>query len=781
MASPNSANPRLDSGVDAMSHGKQVWGRLGLPSGLFALALALRLSPWQSVFHSEGISPHGTDAYYHLRRIQYAIDHFPDFLSFDPFINFPHGAQPIWPPTFDWLVALVLRVLVGPGDPDAMERCAMWVPSVLGAATVVLAYFLGRRFFSQGVGVLGAIFLSLLPAHFWYSQLGFVDHHAAVALLSLCLLWAGMRLLGQIPQSEGFDWDGMRSAAPLGLAMGLALLVWPGSLIHVAIAQVALVACMLTAPNRSQAVVWSRRFAFVHLLAFAIVVPMSAGNQWQRWGSFSPIVLSNFQPLYLAAAAATFWLCSEVWKRWSACQERLVRLGVAALLGAGLVGLLFSLIPELWSGGVDAWNWFARDEEFQAVVAESAPLFYSSSGVSWIRPQVYLSAFVYLTPLALVWAGWRHWGTGRADRWFFLWWCAALFVATLSQRRFMNSYAIPHALLMAYSILALHGVVGRRIGSLGSSISSESEPASKPGAGWGLRLLATALVLAMLSPTFAPYRFHFANLARASQGRAPHSSITLRSFRLVEDAARWLRENSPPPRDPGYSVLGPWGDGHIIKYVADRPVVQDNFGDDVAKENFERAERYFAAMSEDEALVHLLDARVRYVELRSVGSGHGSRYAPGSLFTRLFTLNGSLGPIEDEITGGRKQVAALRHHRLVYESAPRIPNRANARPYCRLFEVVSGATVIGRAPPGSVVRARLGLESRHSGRFEYKAASRVDSEGRYALRLPYSNDGVRSAIQVAPSYRLAVGEQVQRLVVSEAAVQEGLEVRGPDF
>jgi dolichyl-diphosphooligosaccharide--protein glycosyltransferase len=781
MASPNSADPKPDSVVEAKSIGEEAWGRLGLPLGLFAVALALRLSPWQRVFHSDGISPYSTDAYYHLRRIQYAIDHFPGFLSFDPFINFPHGAQPIWPPTFDWLVALVLRVLVGPGDPDAMERCAMWVPAVLGAVTVVLVYFLGRRFFSRGVGVLSAIFLSLLPAHFWYSQLGFVDHHVAVALLSVCLLWAGMRLSGQTPESEGFDWEGTRSAAPLGLAMGLALLVWPGSLIHIAVAQVALVARMLTAPNRSQAVVWARRFAFVHLLALVIVAPMSAGNEWQRWGSFSPIVLSNFQPVYLATAASTFWLCSEVWKRWSLCQERLVRLGVAALLGASLVGLLFSLIPELRVGGVDAWAWFTRDEKFQAVVAESTPLFFSSSGVNWIGPQVNLSAFVYLAPLALVWVGWRHWGSGQADRWFFLWWCAALFVATLNQRRFMNSYAIPHALLMAYSILALYGVVGRRIGSLRSRISPESEPASEPGASWGLRLLATALVLAMLSPTFSPYKFHFENLARALKGQAPHSSKMRRSFRLVEDAARWLSENSPPLRGPGYSVLGPWGDGHIIKYLADRPVVQDNFGDDVAKENFELAERYFAAMSEDEALKHIFDARVRYVELRLVGSGHGSGYAPGSLFHRLFMLNGSLGQIEDKSTGERKQVSALRSHRLIYESAPRSRNKANAKPYCRLFEVVSGARVVGQARGGSVVRARLELESRHSGRFEYKAASRADAEGHYALRLPYSNDGFPSEIQVASSYRLTVDGQVKRLVVSEVAVREGLEVRGPDF
>ena len=76
---------------------------------------------------------------------------------------------------------------------------------------------------------------------------------------------------------------------------------------------------------------------------------------------------------------------------------------------------------------------------------------------------------------------------------------------------------------------------------------------------------------------------------------------------------------------------------------------------------------------------------------------------------------------------------------------------------------------------------RLELESRYSGRFDYNAASRADAEGHYALRLPYSNDGFRSEIQVADSYRLTVDEQVKRLVVSEVAVREGLEVRGPDF
>jgi len=84
MASPNSADPKPDSVVEAKSIGEEAWGRLVLPLGLFAVALALRLSPWQGVFHSDGIGPHGTDAYYHLRRIQYALFELRSLHQFSP-------------------------------------------------------------------------------------------------------------------------------------------------------------------------------------------------------------------------------------------------------------------------------------------------------------------------------------------------------------------------------------------------------------------------------------------------------------------------------------------------------------------------------------------------------------------------------------------------------------------------------------------------------------------------------------------------------------------------
>ena len=91
---------------------------------------------------------------------------------------------------------------------------------------------------------------------------------------------------------------------------------------------------------------------------------------------------------------------------------------------------------------------------------------------------------------------------------------------------------------------------------------------------------------------------------------------------LTVETARWLREHSPPTSSwlipgppPEYGVLAPWGYGHTLRYVAQRPMVQDNFGDDVGTEGFAAAEAYFSAESESAGVEILEQLRVRYVLL----------------------------------------------------------------------------------------------------------------------------------------------------------------------
>jgi len=98
-------------------------------------------------------------------------------------------------------------------DTSRLEALVIWVPPLLGAATVVVLFRFAQRLFGSAIAALAGLALCLSSAHFWYSQIGFVDHHAAVALaatvaLGTGLVWLeeserGRRLvLGELESSE---------------------------------------------------------------------------------------------------------------------------------------------------------------------------------------------------------------------------------------------------------------------------------------------------------------------------------------------------------------------------------------------------------------------------------------------------------------------------------------------------------------------------------------------------------------------------------------------------
>jgi asparagine N-glycosylation enzyme membrane subunit Stt3 len=255
---------------------------------------------------------------------------------------------------------------------------------------------------------------------------------------------------------------------------------------------------------------------------------------------------------------------------------------------------------------------------------------------------------------------------------------------------------------------------------------------------------------------------------------------------VLLDAAVWLRDNTPPtdsPLSPGarpeYGILAPWGFGHLLKYVAQRPTVVGNFGDDVGEGNLRRVTAYFASREPDAVRI-LDDLRARYVLVQTLGDVPDARLHGEAMRKRLSV---------DDSPG-------LAHHRLLYESLLDSERMQLGRSEFRIFERVAGALVEGRAPPGAVVTARLAYQSNRGrrGRFETRAVA--DAAGRYALRLPYSTRGAPPGVRTEPSYALTaasaagvaleaagVGEDAApgRLVVSEADVRSGALVAGPDF
>jgi len=132
---------------------------------VFGVALYFRIAPFHDqVFSGEWIKFTGVDGYYHMRLVDSLLEHFPRFLSFDPYTFFPHGHHVDWPPFFEWFLGGVV-LLFGLGSPTErlIDTVGVYFPPVLGSLTVIPVYFIGSKVFNRGVGLLAAGLIAILP------------------------------------------------------------------------------------------------------------------------------------------------------------------------------------------------------------------------------------------------------------------------------------------------------------------------------------------------------------------------------------------------------------------------------------------------------------------------------------------------------------------------------------------------------------------------------------------------------------------------------------------
>ncbi len=737
------------------------------PLALFASAVVVRAASWREVFVGPLVLPPGHDAWYHLRRIAYGIVAFPSVLEFDPYLNFPAGAKPIWTPVFDWFAAALLRPFANPLEPgglERLERLAIWLPPLLGATTVLAVYRIGRRHFGAGAGWVAGLTLCFLSGHFWYTQLGLLDHHAALGLVATALLGS---LLGWIEREQAERRAAAWMLAGLyGASIAATLAVWPGGLLHVALVEIAAIGFVLSRDDAGVARGLAARQAAAHALAAVAIAPLSLGNLWPQWGRLSPVVLSDFQPWLLGSACVVWALCAVGW-RGSLATARGRTLGFAlAVLGVALAGL--SLLPELRHVGDDAWRWLAKRETFQAQVAESQPLLIEDGKLIWTIAATRLSLLGVVFPLV---AGAIAWSArGRRERvriWSVLGFATGLYAVTLLQRRFFDTGSIGVALTAGLGARELKDWLTIRLGSPRRA---------------GLAV-AALLGLAML-PSLRSYFRPLANEWNAWRQERLWVTGSFGLARAGLELALQLRAGTPPTpgwldlsRRPTYGVLAPWDLGHIIAYVGRRPTVVSNFGDDLGAESFAFMERYFLA-SEAEIAFELERRRIRYVVAQRFPTFLANQPTRASLFRALFVRDGSASYHAES---GALIAPALVRHRLVYETLGRNFRDAAASPVYKLFEVVKGAEVSGRAAAGRIVEVSLALRTNRGRPFAYQTRVRAGADTRYRVRLPHATRAGPSALTAAPSYRFTCGSDARELVVDEQAVQQGLSLTGPDL
>jgi dolichyl-diphosphooligosaccharide--protein glycosyltransferase len=681
------------------------------------------------------------DPYYHLRLALYASEHFPCFLSFDPYLNHPGGASVPWPPLYDLFVVATAR-LAGGGERALETAAALW-PALLGSLTVLPVFAVGRAVGGPGLGLGAAALFAVLPASVVGSRVGYADHHAAVTLLGACLLALQLRVLG----AEGAG--GRRALAPvLALAALRAALVltWPGNLAYLGIAETAFI---LTGAGLARRSALRVEAASLALTAVAIV-PYVAATPPPLGGAFSAVAISWLHPL--ACLAAGVWAALAA--TWAARRASpTARLAWCAALG---LACALALVPPLAGSLGRVAAFLGKQDVMGAVNPEQQGLYVREGDRSWAL--VLLGYFGFLVPLAplLLLARLRS-AADPAAVWVTAAWAATFGALAIGQARFAGDLAPSGAVAFAALSGWIAAPAARRLGPHGA-----------------LRALpALALALVLLWP--AVHFEHAPRLRRAlaPPGPAPADRALLSEAGSLHRFARTVRAATPetagffdPRGRPEYAILADPSLGHVLHAVARRATPASNFGPYAGRESFETVLRVLLGSDLEAALATLEQLEARYVL-----TSWQPVYPPGSLLEVLHerdaagsALAGRLRLVTEGPDGGRALAEMF------------VPRPRTAPPPYKLFERVEGAVLQVESRPGQRAVAAVSLTTPTGRRFVHTATGVADSSGVARIRVPYATEGGNDVRAVGP-YRISAGGSTLRVEVSERAVRAGLAVR----
>lgn len=154
-------------------------------AAIILAALIIRLLSSFAVFANGKVSFIGYDSFYHMRRIIDTTSNFPNYLTFDSYLNYPFGFEIGWPPLYDQAAAF-LAMMLGLGNPDlyTIEVAGAILPPLLGVLTLIPLYAVASTIFEKRTALFSAAVLAVIPVHVAVSRAGAVDHHVAEILLS---------------------------------------------------------------------------------------------------------------------------------------------------------------------------------------------------------------------------------------------------------------------------------------------------------------------------------------------------------------------------------------------------------------------------------------------------------------------------------------------------------------------------------------------------------------------------------------------------------------------
>ena len=757
---------------------------------VFVVALYLRITlPYANSIQAGSIIISDFDPYYHLRIGEYTIQHFPNVLAFDPYVDFPNGFWIGWPPLYDFLASAYAMVAMALFHVDYQVGVATF-PAVLGALAILPVYYITKLVFDWKAGIVAAALLTVIPANLLRSMVGNLNHHVAAEVLfpALLLLFFMLALKGQLSffkvRSLAFTREDKRTLLYAGLAgvfVTALLLTWLGGFLFLGIiGAFAIVQFSIYHLKHERSDNLTTILMTMLIVSLVTLLPVSLSSHFGM--TIDTLHLSLFQPLLLAVLLVIFGLFGFLAYYLRDSRRALYPLTICVLLIAGLLGF-YLLRPDLATTVFTGYGFFTQSGVLQTI-SEAQPLLWGSSGFQLNTVASYFQVLLFVALIGLAVLGYRVYKKQDEAALLLLVWSVFAFAITIIQTRFTFLLSANVAILSGFIIVWIMDTLVSKAYSALFNVNEVSALRHLFGREikytqlLGVFLVVLVLLLPSINVT--------ATYAKSSQEIVPD----------WKESLLWMRDNTTQTSNfnvssnkiPEYGVLSWWDYGNWIIWFGHRPAVANNFQTGVSD-----AAQFFTSQNESDTVSIVQNRNVKYVmtdyEIANYqGKFQAMALLSGNGIEKYFTTQSYL-----DANGSVKQYSApneeyynttvvrlqyydgngYSHYRLVHESPTSVGTLGGTEiKYVKTFEYVNG-TKIKVAGNGNTT-VSLNVTTNQNRTFNYTQSAFVN--GTHTFIVPYSTNWTSYGMKTGNAYNVTVGNSTKSIAVSESDVTSGKEL-----
>jgi dolichyl-phosphooligosaccharide-protein glycotransferase len=757
---------------------------------VFVVALYLRIIlPYANSIHAGSIVISDFDPYYHLRIGEFTIQHFPNVLAFDPYVDYPNGFWIGWPPLYDFLASAYAMAAMALFHVDYQVGVATF-PAVLGALAILPVYYITKLVFDWKAGVVAAALLTVIPANLLRSMVGNLNHHVAAEVLfpALLLLFFMLALRGHLTfhkvRSRAFDGEDKRTLLYTGLAgvfVTALLLTWLGGFLFLGIiGAFAVVQFSIYNWKRVRSDNLTIVAATMLLVSLVTILPVSLTSHFGT--TIDTLHLSLFQPLLLALLLVIFVLFGLLAHYTRHMRRAVYPLAICGLLVAGGVGF-YLLRPDLAVTLFSGYGFFTQSGVLQTI-AEAQPLFSGQGGFQLNTVASYFQVLLFVALFGLVILGYRVYKKQDEAALLLLVWSIFAFAITVIQTRFTFLLSANVAILSGFVIVwIMDALVGKAYGTLLDVRDASALPQLFGREIKYTQLLGVFLVvIVLLLPSI--------NVTASYAKSVPEISSDW------HESLQWMNVstnstsnyNVSSDQRPEYGVLSWWDYGNWIIFFGHRPAVANNFQTGVSD-----AAQFFTSQNEPHTVSIVQNRNVKYVMTDYEMADYQGKFQAIALLSgngvdTFLTTQAQLdqsGAVTQQVVPSaayyNTTVVRLQyldgngysHYRLVHESPSSVGTLGGTEiKAVKIFEYVNGANITVRGNGNATLS--LNVTTNQNRTFNYTQSAVVN--GTHTFVVPYSTNWTSYGMQTGNAYNVTVGNSTKSIAVSESDVISGKEL-----